>query len=309
MRPTLREAHFRSMNEVLPRNEPPFTKVSAMIRRKVDLGTAELRRDPHRPGAYMLHIDGVAQSYVDLADPTHLEFEYMRRLSWLIDTMAPAGRPLRVLHLGGGALTMARYVAATRPGSTQEVVERDAALVDLVEDELPLPVDAGVTVVVDDARAAVEAAEPGAFDLVIVDVYRAARMPRSVTSVEFVRAAARALTPTGRYAANVVDLPPLAFSRVQAATVREVFADACMLSEAGVLRGRRYGNVVLAGARRKRGLPVERLMRTAARDPMSSVFGNRVVHGADLAAWVGDAVAVHDDTAEDGPVPPPPLLT
>ncbi|GIJ48451.1 hypothetical protein Val02_53370 [Virgisporangium aliadipatigenens] len=279
-----------------------------MIRRKVDLGTAEIRSDPERPGAYMLHIDGVAQSYVDLADPTHLEFEYMRRLSWLIDTIAPAGKPLDVLHLGGGALTMARYVAATRPGSAQEVVERDAALIDLVESELPLPVDAGVTITLDDARAALEAAPAGRFDLVIVDVYRAARMPRSVTSVEFVRAAARVLTHTGRYAANVVDVPPLAFSRVQAATVREVFADACVLSEAGLLRGRRYGNVVIAGARRRGGLPVERMTRTAQRDPLNSVFGNRVVHGPDLDRWIGAAVPAQDDDAEDGPVPPPPLL-
>jgi hypothetical protein len=279
-----------------------------MIRRKVDLGTAELRPDPERPGAFMLHIDGVAQSYVDLADPTHLEFEYMRRLSWLIDTMAPASKPLSVLHLGGGALTMARYVAATRPGSTQHVVERDAALVDLVANRLPLPDDAGITVDVDDARAAVEGLPPGTFDLVIVDVYRAARMPRSVASVEFVRAAARVLTRTGCYAANVVDIPPLAFSRVQAATVREIFADACVLSEAALLRGRRYGNVVVAGARRRGGLPVERMAKTALRDPMSSVFGNRVVYGADLAAWVGDAVATRDGDAQDGPVPPPPLL-
>src|SRR5262245_47873286 len=93
--------------------------------------TADLRPDRHRPGAFTLYVDGVAQSYVDPAEPGHLEFEYMRKLAWLVDTAAPTGAPLRVLHLGGGACTMARYIAATRPGSHQVVVERDAGIADL----------------------------------------------------------------------------------------------------------------------------------------------------------------------------------
>src|SRR5437764_1146294 len=83
--------------------------------------------DPRRPAGWTLLVDGVPQSYVDLDDPRYLEFEYMRRLASIIDAAAPPGVPLRVLHLGGGALTMPRYVAATRPGSRQRVVELDAA--------------------------------------------------------------------------------------------------------------------------------------------------------------------------------------
>ena len=83
-------------------------------------------------------MDGAPQSHVDLDDPRYLEFEYMRRLGHLVDLAAPAGEPLRVLHLGGGGLTLARYVAATRPGSEQLAVEADAALVELVRRRLPL---------------------------------------------------------------------------------------------------------------------------------------------------------------------------
>src|SRR5919108_5529357 len=89
-------------------------------------GVAELRPDRDRPRGWTLLIDGAPQSYVDLADPTYLDFAYQRRLGHLADLAAPPGRPLRVLHLGGGALTMARYIAATRPRSTQQVVEIDA---------------------------------------------------------------------------------------------------------------------------------------------------------------------------------------
>ncbi|RMI41244.1 spermidine synthase, partial [Streptomyces triticirhizae] len=126
--------------------------------RAVDLGTARLLPDVDRPAAWLLTVDDAPQSYLDLDDPTHLEFEYLRRLGHVVDTAAPPGAPLRVLHLGGGALTLPRYVAATRPGSTQRVVEGDGRLAALVAETLPPPPGAGIEVTVADARAAVDAA-------------------------------------------------------------------------------------------------------------------------------------------------------
>lgn len=262
----------------------------------VDLGTAELVADPHRIGAWTLLVEGVAQSYVDLADPMHLEFEYVRRLASIVDAVAPDGAALDVLHLGGGAFTLPRYVAATRPHSAQEVIERDGKLAELVQRELPLP-DTDVVVRITDARAGLEETDDERFDLVIGDVYRAAQMPRNVTSVEFAAQVARVLRPDGWYAVNVADLPPLAFSRVQAATLRVAFADVCVLAEPAMLRGRRYGNVVLAAARRSGGLPIARLATAAARDP----FPSRMVHGASLDRFCAGAGPVTDEAATDSP--------
>jgi len=121
------------------------------IEQQVDHGTARLTGDPDRPGAWVLSLDGTPQSYVDPDDPTYLDFEYMRWLGHLIDAVAPAGRPLKVLHLGGGAWTLARYVAATRPRSRQLVVEHDVALIDLVRRHLPAP-RLGIRVRSGDAR-------------------------------------------------------------------------------------------------------------------------------------------------------------
>lgn len=142
------------------------------------------------------------------------------------DLAAPAGRPLAVLHLGGGALTLPRYLAATRPGSIQTVIERDPAVVDLVARELP-PTPAGIEVRVADAREAVVAALAEAYDLVFADIYRAARMPPHVTTMAFAAEVARVLRPDGIYLVNVTDLPPLVLTRVQAATLRAVFAEVC----------------------------------------------------------------------------------
>src|ERR1700722_4300476 len=115
------------------------------VQADVASGVAELVADADRPRAWTLRVDGIPQSHVDLDDPEYLQFEYMRRLGHLADLAAPAREPLRVLHLGGGGLTLARYVAAPRPGSPQLAVDVDAALVDLVRRLLALAQPGGRT--------------------------------------------------------------------------------------------------------------------------------------------------------------------
>jgi spermidine synthase len=250
----------------------------------IDFGVAHLVPDWRRPGAVLLTIDGVAQSYVDLADPEHLEFPYMRRVAAVVDAAAPAGRPVRVLHLGGGAYTLPRYIAAVRPGSPQVVIERDAALAALVERELPLPAGAGIEIRIGDARSAVESAVPAGYDLIVADVYQGARMAGSVATAEFAAAAVEALAPGGTYVLNVTDLPPLVLSRREVATVRSAFPDVCMLAEPGFLRARRYGNAVLAARRPPGDLPVGRIARRPG----------VALHGADLDAFAAGALPLTD---------------
>jgi spermidine synthase len=266
----------------------------------------ELLGDLDRPRAWMLLIDGVPQSHVDLDDPRHLELEYVRRLGHLIDLAAPAGTPLRVLHLGGGGLTLARYVAATRPGSSQLAVEADADVAEFVRKRLPLAqpsrsrARAGrIRVRVADAREAVEQVPAGSFDLLVADVFAGARTPAHLTSLEFTAAAARALAPGGVYAANIADGPPLAHARGRVATVRAVFSHVCVIAEAAVLRGRRFGNLVVAASGHE--LPVAGLIRRAAADP----FPARLVEGAELGRFIAGSTPITDARAEPSPPPPP----
>jgi hypothetical protein len=270
----------------------------------VDFGRAELRPDPDRPGARILLLDGYPQSYVDPDDPGHLEFEYVRRLASIVDGAGPLAAPLSVLHLGGGALSLPRYVAATRPRSTQRVVERDAALTAFVRRELPLPRDADIRVRTADARVAVEASRAARFDLVIGDVYGAAQVPGRLTTIEYAREVARLLKPDGIYAVNLADGKPLAFARGQVATLAAVFADVALLAEPAVLRGRRFGNLVLAAALVPGRLPMADLAAAGARD----VFPARLVHGRDLVRFASGARPVTDAVAVDSPAPPPSLF-
>ncbi|HEX9030910.1 MAG TPA: fused MFS/spermidine synthase [Streptosporangiaceae bacterium] len=276
-------------------------------RHYVESGVAVLAADPGRPGAWTLLVDGTPQSHVDLDDPRHLEFEYMRRLGHVIDLAAPAGQPLRVLHLGAGGLTLARYVAATRPGSAQLAVESDAALVDLVRRRLPLdqpgrrasPGQAGrIRVRVADARAVLEQVPAGSFDVVVADLFAGARTPAHLTSAEFDAAAHRALSPAGVFAVNVGDGPPLVHARARVATLRSVFPLVCLIAESAVLRGRRFGNLILVAADRE--LPVAGLTRRAAADP----FPATVLHDSDLVRFAGGASLVTDAHAEPSPAPP-----
>lgn len=263
-------------------------------------GTAELIPDADRPGAWMLRIDGTPQSYVDLHDPAHLGFEYMRRLGSVIDFAAVPGTPLRVLHLGGGALTLARYVAVTRPGSAQRVVELDGALTALVRRVLPLPRGAEIRVREADGRSVVQSTGDARFDVVVTDVYGGARVPAQFTSVEFAAQAARVLRPGGLYVANLADGPPLTFARSQVATLRTAFAEVCLIAEPGVLRGRRFGNVVLVATTEPGALPLADLATTAARDPVPA----RLVSAGDLDRFVAATRPTTDATAAPSPAPP-----
>ncbi|WP_037853115.1 spermidine synthase [Streptomyces sp. NRRL S-340] len=269
------------------------------VAEQVDGGLAQLVPDRERARAWTLLIDGAPQSHVDLDDAAYLSFEYQRRLGHVIDLAAPPGKPVRAVHLGGGAFTLARYVAATRPRSTQQVVERDAALVRLVRRELPLDANARIRVRSTDAREGLVKVPDGWADLVVADVFSGARTPAHLTSVEFLDEVRRVLKPGAVYAANLADGPPLAHLRGQIATAAARFAELAVVADPAVLRGKRFGNAVLVA--RDLPLPVAELTRRAASDPHPA----RVEHGRALIDFTGGAVPVTDAAAVASPAPPP----
>jgi spermidine synthase len=262
----------------------------------VATGLAELVDDPDRPGGRTLLVDGTQQSYVDINDPRYLRFEYVRRLAHVVD-LAPAG-PLRALHLGGGGLTLPRYVAATRPGSGQQVVEIDGALLDLVRTELPLHRNARMRLRTGDARDVLASVPAGAFDLVVLDVFAGGRVPARMASQEFAEQAARALRTSGVLAVNLTDGHGLAFARSQVATLGTAFDRLVLMADPTVLAGRQFGNVILVASRVD--LPVPGYVQRTASDP----FPGRVLHGPDLERFTAGAKPVADADATGSPAPP-----
>jgi spermidine synthase len=266
----------------------------------VRLGSAELVPDLDRTDSWLLFVDGVPQSGVDLADPGYLEFEYVRRIGHVADLAFPPGEPLHALHLGGGALTLPRYLAHTRPGSRQLVAELDDTLTVLVRERLPLPAGHRIRVRAADARAVAESVRAASYDLVIGDVFAGAVTPPHLTTAEFAAATARALRPGGVYAVNIAAGPSagatasrgprdgLDAARSAVATIRSVYSQTCIVAEPSVLRGRRRGNLVIFAS--DGPLPEAALSRAAAADP----FPARLVAGEDLRRFTAGAPVVTD---------------
>jgi spermidine synthase len=252
----------------------------------------ELLRDLDRETGWVLLVDGVEQSYVDVADPTHLEFEYMQHFAVVLDVACPRPAPVRAVHLGGGAMTMARWLAATRPGSRQVVVESSAATLEAVA---PLGAVPGTEVRVADAALALETLPAGAADVVVWDLYDGPRAVTAALGADAVAGIRRLAAPGGVAVFNVSDAAPFDLVRPVVAGLRAAFAEVALLAEPSTLRGRRSGNCVLAAA--VGALDVAALARSAAAAPVRA----RVVAGEDLTAFVGSALPPAPGLALPGP--------
>jgi spermidine synthase len=261
---------------------------------------AEIRPDRFINGAYELTIDGTPQSHVNLDDPGDVFFEYIRRIAHVIDLVADDGAPITAVHLGGGALTLPRYVEATRPGSNQQVIELEQDLIDFVRKHLPLPQRANIRFRYGDARERVSklpAGLHGQVDVLVVDIFSGARTPAHVTSLEFYSLLKPLLAQNGVVVVNVADGHSLSFARSQAATLSHVFAEVSVLAEPQVLKGRRFGNLVFVAA--ARDAITEWMPRLLAGGPHPA----KVVTGQELTNFIAGAALVTDQNAV--PSPPP----
>jgi spermidine synthase len=255
-----------------------------------------LLADADRPGGWLLLLDRIRQSYVDLDDPTYLDFEYTRILADVLDALPPG--PLTVTHVGGGALTLARYVAATRPGSSQLVLEPDDSLTAFVRSRLPLRRGSRIRVRTADGRTGIHALRPRTADVVLLDAFSGGRVPADLTTTEAMTDIARVIRPGGVLLANLADGPPLQYLRRVLASVRTALPDAVAVGDASVLRGRRFGNICLAAGRT--ALPETAIRRGAAR----ADFPLRVLGGERLQIFIGGALPLTDADPVRSPPPP-----
>jgi spermidine synthase len=246
---------------------------------------AQVVTDPVRPSGRVLMLDDLRHSYVDLADPRHLQFAYTRWIGDALDAMRPPREPLDALFVGGGGFTLPRYVLATRPGSRSRVLEVDPQLVDLVREELGLRTGPDLAVRVGDARVTLRDEPTGSADVVVGDAFGGRTIPWHLATTEFVADIRRVLRPDGLYVLNVIDRGELALLRAEAATLLRAFADVALVAvPAGSRPG--GGNLVLIASER----PLPRAVAPASR-------GARTYDRAALAAFVGDADPLTDDAA------------
>jgi spermidine synthase len=256
---------------------------------------AAVVEDPDRPSGRALWLDTLRHSYVDLEDPSYLEFTYTRWFGDVITGIADEGEPLDALHLGGGGFTMPRYLRAEHPGSTSTVLEVDPLLLEISEEELGLELRDDIEVLTGDARLSIRQVDEAAYDLVIGDAFGGVAIPWHLATLEFTQAIHDRLRPGGVYTLNVLDYGPRDFLRAELATIGEVFGHVAVLGDPGDFgpRGERGlgGNYVVVAS--DEPLPLEAI--EAANRRRAQV--DELLHGDALDAFVGDAEVLTDDRA------------
>lgn len=253
---------------------------------------ATVTADPERPTGRVLWLNSARHSYVDLADPRHLEFGYARWIGALADVGAPPGRPVDAVHLGGGGFTLPAYLTLTRPGSRNTVLELDAGLVDLDRAELGVRTGPDLRVRTGDGRVLLAARPDASASLLIGDAFGHLVVPWHLATREMTAEIRRVLRPGGVYALNVIDYPPFRFARAEVATVAAVFGHVAVVTLDDALAGRRGANIVIAASTAPLPLaPWRDRLRRVVDEPVT------VLDGPALADFVGDARVLTDDHA------------
>lgn len=262
-----------------------------LLETATDHGNVRIEQDPSRPSGRLVYLDGVASSYIDLDDPSHLEFGYLRRFTDIISAFWPAPDPLRVTHVGGGAVSLPRYLSDTRPRSTQVVYEYDAALIELARQHLGLTTFPGLKIKIGDARPRMDRRSAGSADVVAGDAFVGRKVPPTLASISYVRRVRNVLDDDGIYLLNVIDGPDLHLARRHAATLRAVFPTVLLTADPDVLAGKVNGNLVfLATPRRARDVPLGAIVRAC----MSGTYPDRVIRPEDIAEFAGGAPVLTD---------------
>lgn len=250
-------------------------------------------QDAERPAGWWLVVGGSEQSFVDLEDPSHLEFEYVQMMADAIETVYPDDPPLDVLHLGGGLCTVPRWLADRYPGSRQRVVEADEEVAKLAKSLRPLP---KLELSIGDALATLERTGAASVDLLVSDVYVGPDTVMALYPRPALVSARTVLRDEGLYVCNISDAAPFDLARTVAGMLRELYDGIAVMAQPGVLRGRRSGNFVVAATDAE--LDTEELGRRCAGGPTRV----RLIADDDLDEFIGeiDAALVEADLPRSG---------
>lgn len=252
---------------------------------------ASVVTDPQRPTGRVLVLDALHHSYVDLEDPTHLEFSYIRAFAAAIDARFPGGQALAAHHIGGGGMTLPRYLAHTRPGTRSTVSEIDPGVVDVDRQFLGLAESENLQVRLQDGRVGLRELPSDSVDLVVGDAFGGVSVPWHLTTREAANDIARVLTPDGLYVVNLIDYAPLDFARAEVATLQASYEHVALATSPAAVAGRGGGNLAVLAS----DAPIDTAAWAEQMDRRD--VGWQVIDGARLRTWVGDAPILTDDYA------------
>ena len=245
--------------------------------------------DLARPSGRILWLDDLMHSYVDLNDPTFLEFDYAKSFSDAIAVAWPQRQALDALHIGGGGFTLPRYLAAEYPGTQSTVLEIDPTVLKVGRERLGLHTSKALRVRIGDARIGIRDQPTDSADLVVGDAFGSLSVPWHLTTREFLEDVHRVLRPGGIYIANVIDYPTFRFARAELATLGKQFTWVAAIGPEGSFDDLYGGNLVLVASDR----PLDR----AALQQRALAHGDTVIEGRSLDRFVTNAPVIRDDYA------------
>ncbi len=250
--------------------------------------------DPTDPNGRTLVLDRVRHAHVDLADPTSLEFRYIR---WFADAaaglVAARGGDIDAVHIGGGGFSFPRYLAAVAPASRHVVLELDAEVLAIARDELGFPPTSAIEVRLGDARLGIRSIPSDAADLVVGDAFGSLSVPWHLTTREFLTQVDRVLRDDGRYLMNLIDARGLRFARAETATLRTIWPHVAVVAPAAALDGGGGANIVLLASSAPLDVAGLRARLDARGDRSTVILGEP----AALDAFTADASVLTDDFA------------
>lgn len=251
--------------------------------------------DEDNPSGRSLVLDDLRHSYVDLDDPTFLDFRYFRLFADVVDPMENGGPEgeLDVLNIGGAAVAFPRYIATTRPGSTNLVLEIDGEVVEIAKEELGLTLSDDLQVIVGDARISLKDLQPDSYDLVIGDAYGGRSVPWHLTTTEVMGGIRDLLRDDGIYMMNVIDGGDNGYARAQLATLQEHFDNLAVIVPEGGAPSTFPANLILLAS----NVPLPEIV--VAREDGLLLTAEETVDYIDDAQVLRDDFAPVDQLAEN----------
>lgn len=251
-------------------------------------------------GAFVVRFGDTSQSWVDPSRPDFLAYEYVQHVAMVLDhsvLRAPEGDRLRVVHIGGAAMSLPRWVAWRRPQTAQIVCEPDSELTEEVRRKIPLPPRSGIKVRDVDGRAGVAAMPDDYADAVVVDAFAGSSVPGELVTAEAFDELRRIGRGADLTVVNITDKAPFHWAKRVAAAMQERWRHLIVGAEVPVHKGKRFGNLIMAASSARCDVPG---IRTESN---KLPFGYRWLDGKDLSGWIGGAEPFTDAAPQDSPEP------
>ena len=246
--------------------------------------------DPANPGGYVLMLDELPHSYVDLARSNQPRIRLRRAGSPKRSTpSSPPKAPIDVVFVGGGGFTLPRWLEATRPGSHGLGARgRPANSSNSTKSTSACSVPPACEIIdTGDARVNMRNVPDASADVVVGDAFGTLAIPWHLATTEWTDEVKRVLKPGGLYALNVIDTGPENLLKAETATVLGTFRHVRIVTN-GELEHPAGGNAVLLASDR----PIP-----AAADTENPKTFETTLSEPEVKSFAADAEKLSDDYA------------